>query len=68
MRPNKQIGGEHYAMKIEPIEYIEENNLPFHEANVVKYVSRWRSKNGFEDLQKAKWYIERLMQLEEEKF
>jgi len=64
----KQVGGEHYAMKIEPIEYIEENNLPFHEANVVKYVSRWRSKNGFEDLQKAKWYIERLMQLEEEKF
>ena len=67
MKPNKQVGGNHYKMKIEPIEYIEANDLPFHEANIIKYISRWRNKNGIEDLQKCKWYIDRLIQLETNK-
>ena len=60
--------GDHYrTMAIEPIVYIEANALPFHEANVVKYVSRWRLKNGVEDLRKARFYIDRLIELEEAK-
>ena len=58
--------GTHYkGFKIEPIQYIEENNLGFHEGNVVKYVSRWRHKDGLADLRKAKFYIERLIELAE---
>jgi hypothetical protein len=34
------------------------------EGNVVKYVSRWRNKNGIADLEKAKHYIELLIDLE----
>lgn len=61
-------GGEHYRkMKIEPIVYIEENGIPFHEGNVIKYVTRWRDKNGVEDLRKARFYIDRLIELEESK-
>lgn len=30
-------------------------------ANIIKYVWRYESKNGLEDLQKAKWYLERLI-------
>jgi hypothetical protein len=29
--------------------------------NAIKYLWRWKHKNGVEDLQKAKWYIERLI-------
>ena len=60
-----QVGGNHYKnFKIQPIEYIQANNLSYCEANVVKYVTRWRSKNGIEDLKKAKHYIDLLMESE----
>jgi hypothetical protein len=63
---NHAPSGTHYkAMPIEPLQYIEANNLPFHEGCVVKYVSRWKEKGGLEDLKKAKFYIERLMELAE---
>ena len=35
--------------------------MSFLEGNVVKYVTRYRMKNGLEDLEKAKWYLERLI-------
>lgn len=61
----KQVGGSHYKdLTIQPIEYIHANKLGFCEANVVKYVSRWRAKNGIADLEKAKHYIELLIELE----
>ena len=62
---NKQVGGNHYRDKgIQPIIYIHANNLGFCEANVVKYITRWRDKNGIADLEKAKHYIELLIELE----
>ena len=62
---DKQVGGNHYKdFKIQPIKYIQANNLSYCEANVVKYVTRWRSKNGIEDLKKAKHYIDLLMESE----
>ena len=67
-KPKAQVGGTHYSqLAIEPIQFIETNQLGYHEGNVVKYVSRWRNKNGIEDLKKAIWYIERLITIEEEK-
>jgi len=57
-----QVGGKHYTnKKIQPIEYIMANELNFAEGNVVKYVSRYKDKNGLEDLRKAKQYIEFLI-------
>lgn len=50
---------EHYkTKKIEPIEYIQANELDFFEGNVVKYITRYKEKNGLEDLKKAKEYID----------
>lgn len=59
-----QIGGAHYKNKgIQPVEYIMSNNLDFCEGNVVKYITRWRHKtNGLEDLQKARHYIDFLIE------
>lgn len=60
-----QVGGSHYKdMVIQPIEYIVKNDIPYREANVIKYVSRWRSKNGVEDLRKARHYIDMLIESE----
>ncbi len=57
-----QVGGNHYErMKIEPIEYILANKLDFCEGNVIKYVSRYKHKNGIQDLKKAKHYLELLI-------
>lgn len=62
---DKQIGGSHYKdLKIQPVEYIHANKIPFCEGNVIKYVSRWRDKGGIADLEKAKHFIELLIDLE----
>ena len=57
-----QHGGDHYKNKgIQPIEYILANNLGFCEGNAVKYLTRYKEKNGLEDLNKAKHYIDFLI-------
>lgn len=62
---NIQILGNHYKdLPIQPVEYIHANNLGYMEGNVIKYVSRWRKKNGIADLEKAKHYIDLLIELE----
>lgn len=60
-----QEGGQHYkSMAIQPIEFIHANNIPFLEANVVKYICRWRNKGGVNDLNKVKHYVDLLIHLE----
>ena len=63
-----QVGGDHYKnLAIQPAEYIYANNMGFFEGNVLKYISRWKQKNGIADLQKAKHYIDLLIELESKK-
>ena len=63
-----QVGGEHYKqLPIQPVEYIYANQIGYFEGNVIKYVSRWKSKHGISDLRKAAHYIELLIELEERK-
>lgn len=61
----KQSGGSHYKdLQIQPVEYIHANELGYFEGNVLKYITRWKSKGGIGDLEKAKHYIELLIELE----
>ncbi len=61
----KQVSGEHYkSLAIQPIEYIHANHIPFAEGSVIKYMTRWRDKGGLADLEKAKHFIELLIELE----
>ncbi|UXL40077.1 DUF3310 domain-containing protein [Pseudomonas fragi] len=61
----KQVSGDHYkSLKIQPIEFIHANGIPFAEGNVIKYVTRWRDKGGLADLEKAKHFLEILIELE----
>lgn len=60
-----QVGGSHYkSLKIQPVEYIHANGIGYFEGNVIKYVTRWRDKNGIPDLEKAKHYIDLLIEQE----
>lgn len=62
---DRQVGGGHYKdYAIQPLEFCVKNNIPFLEGNVIKYICRWRKKNGVQDLEKAKHYIEMLIELE----
>lgn len=62
------INPKHYTnLEIEPIDFITKNNLSYCIGNVVKYVSRYKNKNGIEDLRKAIWYIEKQIEIEENK-
>ena len=52
----------HYTtLRIQPWEIIRRNNLNYFEGNVIKYILRYRYKNGKEDLLKAKVYIDELL-------
>jgi len=55
------INPDYYKRKIEVSDFIDEYELNYFEGNIIKYVVRHKSKNGLEDLQKAKWYLERLI-------
>jgi len=58
----KQVGGSHYKnYKIQPVEFIIKNNIGFVEGNIIKYVLRFKEKGGVQDLNKAKHYIELLI-------
>ena len=59
-----QVGGDHYQMRIQPVEYIHANRLPFIEGNVVKYISRHKEKGGADDIEKAISYCKILLKLE----
>lgn len=59
-----QVGGDHYQVKIQPVEYIHANNLPFIEGNVVKYITRHKAKAGAKDVEKAISYCLMLLKLD----
>ena len=59
---DQQIGGDHYQKhKIQPVEFIVKNNIPFCEGNAIKYLVRWKDKGGLDDLLKARHYIDLLI-------
>lgn len=58
-----QVGGTHYQTEIQPWDFIVANNLGYLEGNVIKYVVRYKSKNGVEDLKKARHYLDKLIDI-----
>ena len=63
----EQVGGDHYSkLAIQPVEYITANKLTYLQGNVIKYITRFKSKGTpLQDLQKARHYIDMLIELEE---
>ena len=60
---DKQVGGSHYQnMKIQPAEFINKNEMKFAEGNAIKYICRHINKGGLQDLEKAKHYIDMIIE------
>lgn len=62
-----QVGGDHYTkMKIQPFQFSMANKLDPMQHTIIKYVTRFRDKNGIQDLEKAKQTIDLLIAYEKE--
>jgi len=62
------VNPQHYKRhKIEPWDYVAANELGYFEGSAIKYITRWRYKNGVTDLKKAVAFINKLIDLEEKK-
>ena len=56
---DNQVNGDHYKKhKIQPIEFIHENELDFFQGNMIKYATRYKDKNGVDDLRKVIHYAQ----------
>ena len=65
---DKQVGGSHYAnLAIQPMEYSMANNLDACQHTAIKYITRFREKDGIRDLEKAIHTIQMLIEIEERK-
>ena len=62
----EQVGGQHYkGCKIQPVEYIHANGLDYLEGNVIKYITRHRTKGeGRKDIEKAIHYAQLILEME----
>ena len=61
---DEQVGGDHYKkLGIQPVELIRDINANFFQGNVIKYITRYKDKNGIKDLEKAKHYLELMKEL-----
>lgn len=62
----KQIAGNHYkVVKYQPWDVVHDWELGYFDGTALKYISRWRRKNGVEDLKKAIHFLEKLIEVEE---
>jgi hypothetical protein len=61
-----QVGGNHYKdCGIQPVEYIHANKLDYFEGNVIKYITRHRTKGqGKKDIEKVIHYAQLILALE----
>jgi hypothetical protein len=62
----RQVGGNHYKMNgrhsCEHWNYVLANDLDYFQAQITKYVTRWKNKNGLQDLEKALHFLEKYIQ------
>lgn len=56
-----KINPSYYGTGLDVIDFCQKNNLDFMQGNVIKYVTRYKEKNGLEDLLKARKYIDRII-------
>ena len=62
---NDAISPQHYQQgNIQVLDFITDQKFSYLEGNIVKYICRYKTKNGLEDLEKADYYLSRLIELQ----
>lgn len=65
---DKQVGGDHYKTDgLQHWDIVELFKFDYFQGQITKYLMRWRKKNGIEDLQKARHYLDKYIELESAK-
>jgi hypothetical protein len=59
---DKQVGGAHYKSPIQHWDYVIANDLDYFQAQITKYVTRWKKKHGVQDLLKAQHFLEKYIE------
>jgi archaellum component FlaC len=60
---DKQVGGDHYRKEDATYQHWDfaiDNRLGYMEGQITRYITRWKNKNGIEDLEKALHYVDKL--------
>lgn len=57
-----QVGGVHYKSGYQHWDWVEDMGLPYLPAQVIKYLSRWKKKNGIQDLEKAAHFLDKYIE------
>tara|TARA_R110002153_G_scaffold9056_6_gene37865 strand:- start:5546 stop:5851 length:306 start_codon:yes stop_codon:yes gene_type:complete len=63
----KQVGGSHYVSTIQHWDYVAANDLDYFQAQITKYVARHKKKQGLEDLKKAQHFLQKYIEIQENK-
>jgi hypothetical protein len=60
----KQVGGDHYkGSAVEHWDFVDQHDLDYFQAQIIKYTMRWREKGGIQDLEKAQHFLDKYMEL-----
>ena len=62
----RQVGGKHYQTEIQHWDWVWANNLDYFQGQITKYVCRWKEKGGLVDLEKARHFLDKYIELVEE--
>lgn len=64
---SRQVGGKHYAFPIQHWDFVASNDLDYFQGQITKYVARWKRKGGIQDLEKARHFLDKYIELEKAK-
>ena len=62
---NSQVGGTHYRSEVQHWDFVVANNLDYFQGQITKYVTRWKKKNGIDDLYKARHFLQKYIEISE---
>lgn len=61
---DRQVGGEHYGGKsLQHWDLVDYYGWDYFQGQIIKYMMRWRDKNGMEDLKKARHFLDKYIEL-----
>ena len=63
---DSQVGGHHYRTSIQHWDFVAANDLDYFQGQITKYVTRWKKKNGIDDLYKARHFLQKYIELKEQ--
>jgi len=62
----RQVAGDHYSGELQHWDIVVARDWDYFQAQITRYLDRWKKKNGIEDLRKAQHYLDKYIELAEQ--